>query len=448
MAKRIYPVIITLILLTAEITAQDGTLKFYYPDGKLESEISYVKEVLNGFSTWYYENGNKKKEVFYSDGKVNGWVKYYYENGLLKAEFSVTEGIRDGLTKFYYSNGALKEVRSYEKGKLIKKITLDKDETYIPPLEAYEGAASQIENRKNGNNFLCEVEFCPEPIGGMQSIMNKLVYPQHAKLYGLEGKVILKVFVDEHGNPQEIEVAQGLGLGCSEAAINAVRAVKFLPGEENGKVVQTWVAITIDFKLNDEKSKLLSTYKPVIEKPEFIYEKELWETDIEKVSDGKEIFLSEDSSEYFALNETENETETAEETEKLIEQADKENNVSVRKKEEEPEETFISDTIQLLGCDVQKCPEPKGGIEAIEKNLVVPGKVKRLKLQGTVIVEADIDQYGYVRDTRVLQKMGQGCDEAAEVAILDTHFFPAEENGKPIRIKLKIAVPFNYKNVK
>jgi len=440
MAARILSVFAVIFSFSTILSAQDGVLKFYYPSGKIESEINYVKDVLNGFSTWYYENGNKRKEVFYSDGKINGWVKYYYESGLVKAEFSVKDGLRDGLTKFYYSNGALKEVRSYENGKLVKQIKLEKDNTFVPPLEAYEGAVSQIEKRKKGNNYLCDVEFCPEPIGGIKAIQKNVVYPEHARLYGLEGKVILKVYVDKLGNPQQIEVEKSLGLGCDEAAINAVRLVKFLPGQNNGQVVDAWVVISVDFKLKEEKSKLSESYKPVIDTPEFAFED--FEFDEEKSPAG--IAIKELNEKNYDLYDTASVISA-----KTIEKVEVEEPVKKIKEEvkkEKVEEKLLVSQIQLLSCNAEICPKPKGGIKEIEKHLVVPSKVKRLKLEGTVIVEADIDEYGYVRDTKVLQKMGHGCDEAAEVAILDTHFLPAEENRKHIRTKLKIAVPFSYRN--
>ncbi len=436
------------MIASGSTMAQDGTLKFYYPDGKLESEITYIKNVLNGYSIWYYNNGNKRKEVYYSDGKPDGFVKYYYENGLVSAEFSVKDGVRDGITKFYYPNGALKEVRSYEKGRLVKSLHLEYDSTYIAPLEAYEGAESQIKNRKKDGEFLCEAEFCPEPIGGMQAIKEHLIYPKHAKLYGLEGKVILKVHVDKKGNTGQIEVLKSLGLGCDEAAIDAVRKVHFLPGQNEGKAVDTWVVMSINFKLNSEKENKTVNIKPELETPEFAFDefpeevKEEPSSTIAEVSTDSNIVLFNQKEPEVAITElNQNENKNYQISETVTEKKN-----SVPEKEiSAKEETYSSDQIKLLSCDAEECPEPKGGVEKIKENLFIPTKVKKLKLEGTVIVEAEIDQYGYVRDTHVIQKMGHGCDESAEVAILDTHFTPAKNNGKKVRCKLKIAIPFSYK---
>ncbi|MFH1526879.1 MAG: TonB family protein, partial [Bacteroidota bacterium] len=92
-------------------------------------------------------------------------------------------------------------------------------------------------------------------------------------------------------------------------------------------------------------------------------------------------------------------------------------------------------------CNVDKCPRPIGGLNAILKNLVVPQRVIRLKLEGEVIVEAEVDKYGLVRDTKVLQKMGHGADEAVEVAILNTQFEPGILNGEIVRTSVIVKVP-------
>ncbi len=410
------------------LVAQDGKVELYYNDGKLKAELGYVQGVLNGFSTWYFHNGNKQKEVYYNDGKIDGAVRYFYENGLLKAEFNVKNGVRDGLTKFYYPNGGLKEVKSYENGELIKTVKVSYDPTYKPPIEMYLGAVNQLEKRRKGNSFLCGAERCPEPIGGMETILSKLVYPKKALLYGLEGKVILKAYVDEKGDVEKVKVEQGLGLGCTEAAIKAVKSTKFLPAEENGKVVKTWVSLVIDFKI-PKKQKSVAVATPMdLEIPEQDVLKEEKNTD--SLVAKEPLVTEEKTAQVVESPESKGETLSLDST-KVV--------------EEKVSKILIPEHIQLLSCDVDVCPKPIGGIEAIEKNLEVPRKVKELKLEGNVIVLTTVDEFGNVRDTKVIQRLGHGCDEAAEVAILDSRFKPGRKNGKRVRSHIKILVPYSYR---
>lgn len=94
------------------------------------------------------------------------------------------------------------------------------------------------------------VEDMPEPIGGIEAIQKKIVYPEIAKRAGVEGKVYILAFVDENGNVTKTEVLKGIGAGCDEAAEKAVRDTKFKPGKQRGKPVRVKVAVPIIFKLN------------------------------------------------------------------------------------------------------------------------------------------------------------------------------------------------------
>ncbi len=42
---------------------------------------------------------------------------------------------------------------------------------------------------------------------------------------------------------------RGIGAGCDEAALDAVKKVKFIPGMQNGKAVNVEVTVPILFKL-------------------------------------------------------------------------------------------------------------------------------------------------------------------------------------------------------
>ncbi|MBI1930908.1 MAG: energy transducer TonB [Ignavibacteriales bacterium] len=98
--------------------------------------------------------------------------------------------------------------------------------------------------------FFVAVEEMPEPIGGIQGIQEKIVYPEIAKRAGVQGRVYIKAFVDEAGVVHKAEVIKGIGAGCDEAAVDAVMKTKFKPGKQRGKPVRVQVSIPILFKLN------------------------------------------------------------------------------------------------------------------------------------------------------------------------------------------------------
>ena len=97
--------------------------------------------------------------------------------------------------------------------------------------------------------YFVAVEEMPEPIGGIQAIQSKIVYPEIAKRAGVEGKVYVLAFVDEHGTVADAKIIKGIGAGCDEAALNAVIQTKFKPGKQRGVPVKVQVSIPIIFRL-------------------------------------------------------------------------------------------------------------------------------------------------------------------------------------------------------
>jgi protein TonB len=97
--------------------------------------------------------------------------------------------------------------------------------------------------------YFVAVEEMPAPIGGIQGIQSKIVYPEIAKRAGVEGKVYVLAFVDEAGTVTKAQIIKGIGAGCDEAALDAVLKTKFTPGKQRGKPVHVQVSIPIIFKL-------------------------------------------------------------------------------------------------------------------------------------------------------------------------------------------------------
>ncbi|MCU7491427.1 MAG: energy transducer TonB [Ignavibacteria bacterium] len=102
---------------------------------------------------------------------------------------------------------------------------------------------------EQGDQYLAFAEVMPEPVGGLQSIYKKIVYPSIAKSAGLEGKVYVLIFINERGGVDDVKVVKGIGGGCEEAAIQAIKGVKFTPGKNGGAPVKVKLSLPISFKL-------------------------------------------------------------------------------------------------------------------------------------------------------------------------------------------------------
>lgn len=75
------------------------------------------------------------------------------------------------------------------------------------------------------------------------------VYPMMAKRLGKEGRVLLRLTIDEKGNLLNVEVLEGSGYGFTDAAIEAIKRSAFIPATIDGKPVLTKALLTIKFTL-------------------------------------------------------------------------------------------------------------------------------------------------------------------------------------------------------
>lgn len=87
----------------------------------------------------------------------------------------------------------------------------------------------------------------PMPVGGMEAVAKKVVYPDEIKGKNIKGQVQVMVTVDPAGSILATKIYKALHPSCDSAAVQAVRSVKFKPGEKNGKKVTKKVIIPINF---------------------------------------------------------------------------------------------------------------------------------------------------------------------------------------------------------
>jgi TonB family protein len=80
-------------------------------------------------------------------------------------------------------------------------------------------------------------------------------YPAPARRDGKEGRVLLRVLVDEQGKSKSIEVDNSSGSDALDrAAVAVIKRWRFSPARYGNKSVESWVKIPIDFRLTDVKN--------------------------------------------------------------------------------------------------------------------------------------------------------------------------------------------------
>ncbi len=92
-------------------------------------------------------------------------------------------------------------------------------------------------------------EMIPNQAEAMRNLQSSITYPEIAKRAGVEGRVIVQFVVDEQGNVVDPFVVRGIGAGCDEEAVKAVRTLKFKPGKQRGRAVKVQMTLPVTFRL-------------------------------------------------------------------------------------------------------------------------------------------------------------------------------------------------------
>jgi TonB family protein len=96
---------------------------------------------------------------------------------------------------------------------------------------------------------------------------------------------------------------------------------------------------------------------------------------------------------------------------------------------------------------VEQSPEFLGGTSALmqflAKNIRYPAAAARANVQGKVFMQFVVSKEGKIRDLRVLQGIGFGCDEeAVRVASIMPDWKPGQQNGQNVAVQYNLPINF------
>ena len=94
----------------------------------------------------------------------------------------------------------------------------------------------------------------PIHVGGDVKAPNKLSAPQPqyteiARKARIQGVVIVQAIINKQGEVTDVKVLKGLPMGLDQAAVEAIRKWKFEPATLNGKPVDVYYNLTVNFTL-------------------------------------------------------------------------------------------------------------------------------------------------------------------------------------------------------
>jgi TonB family protein len=106
-----------------------------------------------------------------------------------------------------------------------------------------------VERQNADEETFVVVESPPTLIGGIAKLQREIRYPTIARKAGIQGRVFLQFVVQKDGTPADIIVVRGIGAGCDEEAVRALREMIFTPGRQRGEPVRVRMTLPVTFQL-------------------------------------------------------------------------------------------------------------------------------------------------------------------------------------------------------
>ncbi len=178
------------------------------------------------------------KETFYvlkSDESVKHGIYKKEKDNKIKVIGYFEQGIKTGIWKYFTFRGEVAQKYDFTNHQLL--------------FDKFEGTYE--------NNDKSSFSRPPILLGGYGNLYRSIAmimrYPGLAKRNGTQGKVVLKAKVSKKGELTEIFVHEGIGDGCSQEALRAMKLVEteWLPALTlDGEPTEYIMTIPIVFKLN------------------------------------------------------------------------------------------------------------------------------------------------------------------------------------------------------
>lgn len=226
----------------------------------------------------------------------------------------------------------------------------------------------------------------PEPIAGKnltkEYITQNLLYPETDLQQNNSGKVVIGMHINKDGQASDYTVKSTFSEAASPIALALVKTILWTPAKHNGFAVDCDHQYTVDFNAKSYKRYWKHRERVVIP---FTME----------ADDSNKVY-----EDYRQLD--------------------------------EPAKAYFADG-RSIGA-------------YLAHNLKFPPEAKEREIQGTVRLSFVVETDGSVSNIVIVNSVGGGCDNEAVRLIQETHWIPAEKDGKYVRSRNMQDITFSIGN--
>ncbi len=237
--------------------------KAWTKEGLLMWEGNVKDDRKQGDWIYYFANGKKREELHYNKGKKDGEFREWFYNGNIQKEGAYKNNRKIGIWSIHEIDGTLIKRMDYSELP-VKILFISEEQKRREQMEVMEGLVEQEMNGDKEDNdevededeVYMEVETSAEPKGGLDRFRKHISeylanhYPTEARKEGIEGNVFICFVIEKDGSIGECIILKGIGGGCEEAAIEAIKSYgNWYPPSQGGKLVRQGFNIPIQFRL-------------------------------------------------------------------------------------------------------------------------------------------------------------------------------------------------------
>ena len=181
------------------------------------------------------------------NGKKDGvWNYYDGSNKILLARHFYNEGVRVGIWEFYTIGGVLSWTYNFNNSTATYILENTEDGFY-----AYQSADSSWIKKQPSKKTI----WLGSESQWNDFLVNNLKYPEDAVQTRVQGKVEIRVYVDDQGNAVKYELGNNIDPLLNKEAMRVTRLFnpEFIPAVYNGRNVWSIYTLKVSFKLADTR---------------------------------------------------------------------------------------------------------------------------------------------------------------------------------------------------
>ena len=233
-------ILLLALLLASLLYPQDIHIENYSYLGKVPEKININrKNILDCLinSSGDVSLGN----IFYPSSEISFIRNAIYDKFAKNDKLIISVKIHDN-TKYGDYKAVIDELKMADAKRIPDDLTIEETdlESFVPWWDA-------MSPPPEGG---LRVKFIPydDPPKPLTPIRPK--YPEIAQEAGIEGTVIVQVFVDYKGRVKETIILKGIpNTGLDDAAIAAIRETRFEPAKQRERPLGVWISIPVNFRL-------------------------------------------------------------------------------------------------------------------------------------------------------------------------------------------------------